>query len=173
MDHQVGNLSDMHGANVTRGSRYAMITVYLSPAPTRDRSAQDIIAALREHHPNIPGIETLEYDMVKPGPPTGRAIDLKVAGKDYVVLDQIADDLLGFHLGGPFERHYQGGIADLTIEDAYSVQNRLIARRGRLGERPVGYKIGCTPKRTVIQPWSYIIPAMAGVMPQSNSLTII
>ena len=35
-------------------------------------------------------------------------------------------------------------IADLSIEDAYRVQSMVVDRRIGRGERPVGYKVGCT-----------------------------
>ncbi len=37
--------------------------------------------------------------------------------------------------------------ADITIEDAYHIQQRMIARRVEKGERIVGKKIGVTSQR--------------------------
>lgn len=89
----VGHISDQHGANVTRGSCYSMITVYLSPNTTRDRSAQEIIAALREACKGTPGVETLGFEMVKGGPPVGKEVQVKIIGDDYHTLDTIATEI--------------------------------------------------------------------------------
>jgi 2-keto-4-pentenoate hydratase len=61
-------------------------------------------------------------------------------------IGQIANDLMGFHGGGPFERSFDGSIAELTQEEAYAAQDRMNAQREDLGQRPVGYKVGCTSR---------------------------
>lgn len=62
------------------------------------------------------------------------------------IYDAIADDLFELHRGSSVERKFEGDINALTIEEAYTAQDRLTARRIAIGEEPVGYKIGCTSR---------------------------
>jgi multidrug efflux pump subunit AcrB len=95
----VGQLTDMHGAFQTFGSRYSSMFVYLTPEDARERKASEIISALREEFANFEGLERLQFEMVKGGPPVGREIDIKIVGEDYEVLDNIADEMKA-HLVG-------------------------------------------------------------------------
>ena len=54
--------------------------------------------------------------------------------------DELYDALAGCHTVTPLSTRHP----DMTIEDAYAVQQRLIARRVSAGERVVGKKIGVT-----------------------------
>ena len=45
---------------------------------------------------------------------------------------------------GQFVRDPGFSISSLTIEDAYRIQELVIKMRGTRGERPIGYKVGCT-----------------------------
>lgn len=92
----VGHLSDMHGANVTTGPRYATIFVYLTPETTRERKAQKIVEVLREACIDMADIETLEVELIRGGPPVGRDVDIKLVGESFPVLDQIADKMKAF-----------------------------------------------------------------------------
>ncbi|MDP6630455.1 MAG: efflux RND transporter permease subunit [Kiritimatiellia bacterium] len=93
---QTGHISDPHGANVTADSRYGMLLVYLAPADRRERSAQEMIAALRPLMTHIGGVERIDFEMVKPGPPVGKPVDVKIVGRDYAVLDEIAGKIGAF-----------------------------------------------------------------------------
>ncbi len=92
----VGTLTDSHGANFTAGSRYSTLFVYLTPTQDRDRSAQDIVVDLRERCEAIEGKESLRFAMLQGGPPVGKAVDIKVVGEDYEVLDKIAAEMKPF-----------------------------------------------------------------------------
>ena len=56
--------------------------------------------------------------------------------------DELYDALTGCHTVTPLSTRHP----DITIEDAYAIQQRLIARRTGAGERVVGKKIGVTSK---------------------------
>lgn len=89
----VGYLRDYDAANVQTGSRYATVFVYLTTPSKRDRSAQEIIASLTDKCTAVDGVSELQFTMVKGGPPVGKAIDIKLVGPDYKVLDKLADDM--------------------------------------------------------------------------------
>lgn len=92
----VGHISDPQGANVTADSRYGMVQVYLTPANKRPRSAQEMIAELRPLMERVPGVERVEIEMIKPGPPVGKPVDVKIVGRDYAVLDDVAGKIKAF-----------------------------------------------------------------------------
>ncbi|NQU38463.1 MAG: efflux RND transporter permease subunit [Lentisphaerae bacterium] len=96
MISHVGQISDPQGANVLSDSRYGMVYAYLTPANTRERSAQSMIASLRLLTADLPGVERVEFEMVKPGPPVGKPVDVKVFGRDHAVLDEIAERIKAF-----------------------------------------------------------------------------
>lgn len=56
--------------------------------------------------------------------------------------DELYDALTGCHVVDPLSSRYP----EITIEDAYRIQQRLIARRVQAGEKVVGKKIGVTSK---------------------------
>jgi len=96
MHSEVGHIRDHHGANVTSGSRYAVIMVYLKPADERKRKAREIIADLRAACARVEGQERVEFQMLKPGPPVGKAVQVKIVGKDLDVADGIAEEIKAF-----------------------------------------------------------------------------
>jgi multidrug efflux pump subunit AcrB len=93
---QTGHISDPQGANVSADSRYAMLWIYLTPANKRERAAQEMIAELRPLMEGIGGAERVDFEMVKPGPPVGKPVDVKIVGRDYAVLDEIAEKIKAF-----------------------------------------------------------------------------
>ncbi len=116
---QVGHISDSHGASIQADSRYAMIWVYLTPANKRERSAQEMIAELRPLAEGVSGVERVDFEMVKPGPPVGKAVDVKIVGRDYAVLDKIAEEIKAFlpTVGAVDVRDdYEAGKSELRLD---------------------------------------------------------
>ncbi len=74
---------DPNDPGTRRGSEYAQIAVYLTPETERQRSAAQIVEALRGQSQNLPGLELVTFEPVRPGPPVGKPISLGVRGKDY------------------------------------------------------------------------------------------
>ncbi len=66
-----------------RGDEYGQINVYLTPATSRERRADEIIDDLRKRVGKIPGLEKLTYSQKQGGPPVGKAVSLGVRGKSY------------------------------------------------------------------------------------------
>ena len=80
-----------------RGSRFGQIRVLYIPAVLRPE--HDAIKELRYFEKNLPAkYPQLEiaFELVKPGPPTGRALELEISSKDGVSNEQVAKNLIRF-----------------------------------------------------------------------------
>ena len=73
-------------------SHVGQVTVFLTPAQGRTKTAEHMIDELRKKTKDIEGFERLYYERVKPGPPTGKAIQVTIRGEDYEVLERIGDE---------------------------------------------------------------------------------
>lgn len=81
---QVGiQQQDPNDPATKRGSHFAQIVIYLTPATARDRSAEDIIADLREKAGLPEGLAQVQFDRINPGPPAGAPISIGVRGREY------------------------------------------------------------------------------------------
>jgi len=92
----IGEISEEHGfdPNAKKGSHFAQVTVFLTPAQKRDRTQQEIIDSLRPELKKIKGFEKIYFYAQKEGPPTGRAIEVGIKGDDFKVLNLIANKML-------------------------------------------------------------------------------
>lgn len=94
LDHYVTEVgitqNDPNDPFTTRGSHVAQIRVYLTPETKRKRSSDDIIADLRKHVQKFPGFKEISFDAVKPGPPVGMPVAVRIRGDNYIVMNQIA-----------------------------------------------------------------------------------
>ncbi len=97
------------------GSNLAQVRVYLHPAQDRKkadlRTTDGVIDHLRPLIKRIAGIEKITYEKAHGGPPTGLPVDIKVKGKDFVVLRQAAEEIREFLASLP-------GVSD--VYDTYS-----------------------------------------------------
>ena len=73
-----------------RGSHLVQINVYLTPENKRKRDAFQIVSTLRDKVKEVEGFEKIYFEQVSSGPPTGKAVDVKIKGDDYKVLNEIA-----------------------------------------------------------------------------------
>lgn len=64
-----------------RGDHYGLITVYLTPSTARERSADEIMAALRAEIGKPEGMERVAFDRISGGPPVGRPVSISVLGQ--------------------------------------------------------------------------------------------
>lgn len=78
-------------------------------------------------------------------------------------LDAFADEMLGVFRRHELVRRSDLDIAQLTLDEAYAVQDRVIAARTAGGERQVGWKIGCT-SRAIQQQFGLSEPIYARIM---------
>lgn len=77
-------------------SHVGQVTVFLTPAQGRTVTAEQMIDELREKTQGVEGFERLYYERVKPGPPTGKAIQVTVRGEDYETLEKIGDEMKAY-----------------------------------------------------------------------------
>ncbi len=66
-----------------RGSQFAQVAVFLTPSQSRERSADDIIAALRKDIGLPTGLERVTFARAQSGPPVGKPISIGVQGDTY------------------------------------------------------------------------------------------
>ncbi len=95
----IGSISEERGfdPNAKQASNVAQIEVYLSPAQGRRVSAKQIMDDMRgdlvKIKDKLPELEKLYFKEFKDGPPTGKAVDLRVRGEDFQILKTIAEEV--------------------------------------------------------------------------------
>ncbi len=65
------------------GTNLAQIIVYLTPEPDRDRTAKEIIEALRTEVKKPEGLSKLIFERIQPGPPKGEPISVGINADEY------------------------------------------------------------------------------------------
>ena len=101
------------------GSNLAVINVYLTPSQHRKESAKEIMEELRHGLKKVKNgikeFDRLYFREFKEGPPVGKAIDLRVRGEDFSIINEIVgkikDSLKGF-----------SGVRD--ISDSYDLSSQ-------------------------------------------------
>lgn len=80
-----------------RGSRFGQIRVLYSPAVLRpDHDAVEDLRLLEHTIPkNYPDLE-VAFELVKPGPPTGRALEVEISSKEANFNELVADNLIKY-----------------------------------------------------------------------------
>jgi len=73
------------------GDQYGQIAVSINPATAQMRSMGAILDQMREHVAATPGPATISFMPLEGGPPTGRAVSVKVRGDEALVLRRAAD----------------------------------------------------------------------------------
>lgn len=87
---------DRHDPFAGQASHLAQITVYLTPEQDRKRKADEIIAEVRKKAKDIEGFTELRFDKAQSGPPVGKAIEAKIRGESFDVLDKIAKECIDY-----------------------------------------------------------------------------
>lgn len=77
------------------GSDVGQILIDLTEATERKRSVFEIVADLRTRCQAIAGFERIEFANIESGPPTGKAVEVKVKGKRFEQLQAISTELQG------------------------------------------------------------------------------
>ena len=80
-----------------RGSRFGQIRVLYSPAVLRPgHDAVEDLRYLEKTLPeNYPDLE-IAFELVKPGPPTGRALEIEISSKEGKFNERVAENLIAF-----------------------------------------------------------------------------
>lgn len=105
--------------NLRRGTHFGQARVYLQPQENRERSTDEIIAELRKGFDAISGVKIYTIEKLKPGPPVGKAIQIRVRGDDTAVLKSIADQTKAYMatLKGiaDIQDNFEGGKTEIRI----------------------------------------------------------
>ena len=94
---QIGMVAeDPHDPHARYGSHLVQIVVYLTPERERKRSAAEIIEELRAKTKDVEGFERLYYEKIRPGPPVGKPVSIKIRGEEYGVMEEMAEKFKNF-----------------------------------------------------------------------------
>src|SRR5690606_26368765 len=74
---------DPHDPNTRRGGHVGQIAVYLHPEEGRDRTAAEIIDALKQQIQKPEELTSLTFQRVGGGPPVGKPISVAVRGDTF------------------------------------------------------------------------------------------
>lgn len=107
------------GLGRTRGSHYAQVAVYLTPQNTRNRKTQEIINELRDRAAHITGLDRLSFEMVKPGPPVGKPLEVRIQGRDIETLQEISAEIEEYLAG-------QDGVSDIENDFGEGKEERHV-----------------------------------------------
>ncbi|MBL7158703.1 MAG: efflux RND transporter permease subunit [Candidatus Omnitrophica bacterium] len=77
-------------------SHLVQVNVFLTPETERRRTAKEIMEVMREKSPEFDGFEKITFDQIRSGPPTGKAVDIRIKGYDYKTLNEIADKFIAY-----------------------------------------------------------------------------
>lgn len=94
----VGNIFEGRALDpyARRGSHLVQVNVYLTPETKRKRDSAQIVDSLRDRAEKIEGFDKVYFEQIREGPPTGRAVDIKIKGDDYTVLNEIGQKFATF-----------------------------------------------------------------------------
>lgn len=96
---QIGMTGDAYMSDPyeQRGSHLAQIYVYLTPLAKRDREVSDIADEIREKIKNLKtDFKQISVEIDKGGPPTGKAVAIRIRGEEFDKLEPIAEKFLAF-----------------------------------------------------------------------------
>lgn len=95
----VGRHISFDNSGQNNGTHLAQLVVYLTPQETRERMTQRIMDEMRTKMATVEGIERIEIESVKPGPPAGRPLEVKISGPDLAVSAKIAAEIKAYLAG--------------------------------------------------------------------------
>ena len=75
---------------------YAMLVINLTPFNKRERTADEIVEALRKKTDALEGFRSIRYLIDAGGPPVGRPITIRIVGSDGATRKRLADDVMRF-----------------------------------------------------------------------------
>lgn len=117
----VGSQGGAGGFVPGESENWAIGSVTLTPFSKRKRSADEIIAGIRQHTGAMEDIDAIRYIVASGGPPVGRPISLGIVGDDDNLRTSLADSVVAFLSS-------YGSITDIDRDD-------------KLGKEQVGIEI--------------------------------
>lgn len=125
----VGNHFDPGAGMMDQGANYATCLVYLTPQESRERRTRDIIEDLRQQTRGISDARKLEFEMIEPGPPTGKPLEVKIRGQEFDTLLAISGEIMDWleSYGGvrDIQTDYEAGKEELHVNVDYDEAARL------------------------------------------------
>jgi len=83
---------DDDDSDTKQASYVAMIKVYLTPEPDRERDTQEIINVMRDKVKAVTHFSKIEIDLSRMGPPVGKPLQIRLRGDDFNKLQDLSDD---------------------------------------------------------------------------------
>ncbi len=129
-DYEVRSLVSYSGQAFTEtapefGEHLGQIMVSLKPRENGMRSVEEIMEDIRPEFRDITGPQSINFLKLSGGPPTSKAINVKVRGDDFTVLRQATDELKQFMLD-------HGGYTDVTDDDSEGRNGLTLTLNGRM-----------------------------------------
>ncbi len=75
------------------GTQYAQARVFLTAAEKRDRKSKAVIEDLRQKIGTPAGVDKITYEELQAGPPVGKAVDVRVRGKEPAIIAGIVEEV--------------------------------------------------------------------------------
>jgi multidrug efflux pump subunit AcrB len=95
-EEELASFTTRIGTNVminAESENYAAMSVLLTPYTERDRSAEQIIEALRQKTDALNGFEKIVYSIVTGGPPVGKPVSFRIVGSNDLLRTQLTDSV--------------------------------------------------------------------------------
>lgn len=122
--------NDPEDPHTNRGSHVGQVIVYLTPPNRRHRTLEEIVAALRPKLTAIPGLHQVTIDKLRPGPPVGKPLAIKVRGPDLDRLEDLAGQITAFLTAFPGAVDVRDDFERGKVEAAIAADPVTAARAG-------------------------------------------
>ncbi|MCK4462946.1 MAG: efflux RND transporter permease subunit, partial [Candidatus Omnitrophica bacterium] len=92
----IGNIFEARDIDpyARRGSHLVQINVFLTPESQRRRTSIEIVESLKPFLKDMKGFVKVYFEQIKEGPPQGKAIDIRVKGDNFNILNSIANSYM-------------------------------------------------------------------------------
>ncbi len=95
-----------------RSTHIGQVWVFLTPEQDRARNADQIIEELRPKMEKVAGFNRVYFDRVRPGPPVGKPVAVRIRGDDFEQLNKLAEEYVAYLKGLP-------GVTDIKNDFEY------------------------------------------------------
>ena len=94
---QVGVIQqDPNDSDSDRASHVAQIQLLLKPQSERDMTSDEMIEVLRKNTEGFKEFDEISFENVRPGPPVGKPVMVRIRGDELEELDAIADEVKAY-----------------------------------------------------------------------------
>jgi multidrug efflux pump subunit AcrB len=94
---QVGVVQqDANDRESERASHVAQIQVILKPESERDMTSEELVEILRKNTKGFDEFDEISFENIRPGPPVGKPVMVRIRGDDLGELDGIADEMKAY-----------------------------------------------------------------------------